>query len=110
MLVKRRGAVSVLTLNRPEVRNCIDAETAGLLSEAIQTFAAEAEASVLVVAGAGTDAFCSGADLKDIELWLTGMTGGVGSAGVLRPGAGQAADRRGGGVVHRRWDRAGLLV
>jgi enoyl-CoA hydratase/carnithine racemase len=59
VLVERRGAVSALTLNRPEVRNCIDAETAGILSEAIQTFAADPEASVLVVAGAGTDAFCS---------------------------------------------------
>jgi enoyl-CoA hydratase len=67
LLVKRNGPVTVLTLNRPEVRNCIDAETAGLLSDAIEAFAADDDALVLVVTGAGGQAFCSGADLKDIE-------------------------------------------
>jgi enoyl-CoA hydratase len=67
LLVKRSGPVTILTLNRPQVRNCIDAETAGLLSAAIEAFAADDEALVMVVTGAGEEAFCSGADLKDIE-------------------------------------------
>jgi enoyl-CoA hydratase len=67
LLVERSGPVTVLTLNRPEVRNCIDAETAGLLSDGIESFASDDDALVLVVAGAGEQAFCSGADLKDIE-------------------------------------------
>jgi enoyl-CoA hydratase len=66
-MVERRGPVTVLTLNRPEVRNCIDAKTAGLLGEAIEDFAKDGGAHVLVVTGAGDRAFCSGADLKDIE-------------------------------------------
>jgi hypothetical protein len=36
VLVDRRGPVTVLTLNRPEVRNCIDAETVARLAEAIE--------------------------------------------------------------------------
>ena len=67
LLVERSGPVTILTLNRPAVRNCIDAETAGLLSEAIDGFAADDDALVMVVTGAGGRAFCSGADLKDIE-------------------------------------------
>jgi len=63
--VERRGAVSVVTINRPEVHNAVDGETAELITEAIEGFAGEDEARVLVVTGAGGKAFCSGADLKD---------------------------------------------
>ncbi len=64
--VERLGAVTVVTLNRPEVHNAIDGETGGLLRDAIQAFAHDADARVLVVTGAGTTAFCTGADLKDV--------------------------------------------
>lgn len=67
VLVERRGAVSLATLNRPDVHNCVDAETADLLSEAIEDFRMDQEARILVVTGAGEGAFSSGADLKDIE-------------------------------------------
>ncbi|MBI4728589.1 MAG: enoyl-CoA hydratase/isomerase family protein [Acidobacteria bacterium] len=64
VLVERRGRATVLTLNRPEVHNCIDGPTAAALSHAIDEFAADGDARVLVVTGAGEDAFCTGADLK----------------------------------------------
>ncbi len=67
VIVEQRGAVTLLTLNRPQVHNCVDAETAGLLAQAIERFAADEAARVLVVTGAGDVAFCSGADLKDID-------------------------------------------
>jgi len=67
VLVDRRGPVTVLTLNRPDVHNCVDAETADLLTEAIEAFASDDEARVMVVTGAGGRAFCSGADLKGVE-------------------------------------------
>jgi len=31
VLAERRGRTFVVTINRPEVRNCVDGETAGLL-------------------------------------------------------------------------------
>ncbi|MGH2691978.1 MAG: enoyl-CoA hydratase-related protein [Actinomycetota bacterium] len=65
--VERRGAVTLVTLNRPEVHNCIDAEAADALTDAIESFADDAEALVMVVTGAGGRAFCSGADLKAVE-------------------------------------------
>jgi enoyl-CoA hydratase len=63
--IERRGAVTVLTINRPEVHNAVDGETAELITNGIEEFAIDHEARVLVVTGAGGKAFCSGADLKD---------------------------------------------
>ncbi len=60
-----RGAVRILRLNRPAQRNCVDGETAVGIARAIETFAADLHARVLVVTGAGEEAFCAGADLKN---------------------------------------------
>jgi enoyl-CoA hydratase len=60
-----RGAVRILRINRPEQRNCVDGETAVGIGRAIEAFAADPGARVLVVTGAGDLAFCAGADLKN---------------------------------------------
>jgi enoyl-CoA hydratase len=65
--VERRGAITLVMMNRPEVHNAIDGETAGLLRDAIEAFGREEAARVLVLTGAGGRAFCSGADLKDVS-------------------------------------------
>jgi enoyl-CoA hydratase len=62
--VERRGPVTIATINRPEVHNCFDGETADGMTAAIESFAADGDARVLIVTGAGSRAFCSGADLK----------------------------------------------
>ena len=71
VLTERRDRTFVVTINRPEVRNCVDGETAGLLFEAVETFRADDSLDILVLTGAGPStgsglAFCSGADLKNI--------------------------------------------
>jgi enoyl-CoA hydratase len=76
VLVERRGTVTLLTINRPEVRNCIDGETADGLTAAIDEFGADDNARVLVVTGAGGRAFCAGADLRAIDE-LIGRPGAV---------------------------------
>jgi enoyl-CoA hydratase len=60
-----RGRVRVLRINRPDQRNCVDGETAIGIARAIEAFAADADARVLVVTGEGDAAFCAGADLKN---------------------------------------------
>jgi len=65
VLVATNDNVTVLTLNRPDVRNCVDAETAEAIGEAIEAFASDDGARVLVVTGAGDVSFCAGADLKN---------------------------------------------
>jgi enoyl-CoA hydratase len=59
------GPVRILRINRPEQRNCVDGETAVGLARAIDAFAVDASARVLVVTGVGDLAFCAGADLKN---------------------------------------------
>src|SRR6266545_234275 len=66
VLTERRERTFVVTINRPDVRNCVDGETAGLLFEAVEAFRADGSLDVLILTGAGSDAFCSGADLKNV--------------------------------------------
>jgi enoyl-CoA hydratase len=60
-----QGAVAVVTIARPHVRNAVDGATAHALAEAFRRFDADAGASVAVLTGAG-GTFCAGADLKAI--------------------------------------------
>jgi len=62
---ERRGAAAVVTIDRQERRNAVDGATAELLHEAYRRFE-EDEARVMVLTGAGDEAFCAGADLKAI--------------------------------------------
>jgi enoyl-CoA hydratase len=59
---ERRGAVTVVTLDRPEVRNAVDAPHAAALTDAFLAFDADDDAAVAVLTGAG-GTFCAGADL-----------------------------------------------
>jgi len=61
---ERTGAAAVITIDRPERRNAVDGPTAAALLEAYGKFEADDGARVLVVTGAGGQAFCAGADLK----------------------------------------------
>ena len=64
--VERRGPVTVVTINRPDVRNAVDTEHAQALFDAFLAFDADPDASVAVLTGAG-GAFCAGADLKAVS-------------------------------------------
>src|SRR6202035_764768 len=60
---ERDGRVTIITIDRPEVANAIDAPTALELADAFRRFDGEDSASVAVLRGAG-GTFCAGADLK----------------------------------------------
>ncbi len=72
VLSERRDHTLVVSINRPEVRNCVDGETAQGLFDAVETFRADDAMYVLILTGAPStgsgraEAFCSGADLKNI--------------------------------------------
>ncbi|HET8949266.1 MAG TPA: crotonase/enoyl-CoA hydratase family protein [Solirubrobacteraceae bacterium] len=63
---ERRGAAALLTIDRPERRNAVDGPTAAALLEGFEAFCGDEGARALVLAGAGEQAFCAGADLKAI--------------------------------------------
>jgi enoyl-CoA hydratase len=66
VLTERRDRTLLVTINRPEVRNCVDGETAQGLFDAVDTFRNDDALDVLVLTGAGDIAFCAGADLKNV--------------------------------------------
>src|SRR5690348_373907 len=61
--VEKLGAVTVVTLDRPEVRNAVDRDTARRLHEAFLAFDDDAQARVAVFHGANGH-FCAGWDLQ----------------------------------------------
>lgn len=65
VVVEKREGITVVSLNRPNVRNAVDSETASELASVFEAFDNDDSAQVAVFAGAnGT--FCAGADLKAI--------------------------------------------
>jgi enoyl-CoA hydratase len=61
--VEHDGPVTIVTIDRPEVRNAVDRWTATQLAQAFRMFDADSAQSVAVLTGAG-GTFCAGADLK----------------------------------------------
>ncbi|MDG3009483.1 crotonase/enoyl-CoA hydratase family protein [Rhodococcus sp. D2-41] len=63
--VEKRGAVTIVTLDRPEVRNAVDHHHASALTAAFEAFDDDADSSVAILHGTGGN-FCAGADLKAV--------------------------------------------
>jgi enoyl-CoA hydratase len=75
---ERQGAAAILTIDRPARRNAVDAATAIALRQGLEEFEADADARVLILTGAGGEAFCAGADLKAIDLDVDHPAGPMG--------------------------------
>jgi len=75
---ERVGAAAVLTIDRPERRNAVDGATARALRQGFDEFEADDDARVLVLTGAGGQAFCAGADLKALDLDVDDPAGPMG--------------------------------
>jgi enoyl-CoA hydratase len=66
VVIERLGPVTQLTLNRERSANAINVDMALAIAEAIQAYAADESARVLVVTGAGERSFCAGGDLAQL--------------------------------------------
>ncbi len=62
--VEQAGRVTIVTINRPEAHNALNAEAQVELAQAFDTFEADDDQWVAVLTGAGPKAFCAGHDLK----------------------------------------------
>jgi enoyl-CoA hydratase/carnithine racemase len=79
VLVERREALALVTLNRPESLNAVNARMREALIEALSELNLDSSVRAVVIAGAGDRAFCSGQDLNetarytidDVDMWLT---------------------------------------
>ncbi|MBL6078526.1 enoyl-CoA hydratase/isomerase family protein [Belnapia sp. T18] len=59
--------VALVTINRPEARNAVNAAVSAGMEAAVDWAEADAEIRVVVLTGAGPHAFCAGADLKEVS-------------------------------------------
>jgi enoyl-CoA hydratase len=75
---ERIGAAALLTIDRSERRNAIDAAAAEAFRQGLVEFEADDGARVLVLTGAGGEAFCAGADLKAMNLDVSHPEGPMG--------------------------------
>ena len=63
VLIERDGAVLIITINRPAVRNAIDRETSEAIASAMDQLDNDPSLSIGILTGSGQH-FCSGMDLK----------------------------------------------
>lgn len=61
-----KDKVSTIKINRPEVKNALNLETVRLLTSHIEAAGADRSSRCLLITGEGKEAFCSGADLKEL--------------------------------------------
>lgn len=77
--VDRDGEVAIVTLNRPERMNAVNASLRGQLTDALNKLNEAQDVRAIVLTGQGNRAFCSGQDLQEsadmqwenIVNWLT---------------------------------------
>lgn len=72
-------AIARITINRPEVRNAFRPQTVHELSQAFADARDDESIGVVILTGAGDDAFCSGGDQR-----VRGAGGYVGKDGIAR--------------------------
>lgn len=65
VLEERRGQVTILTLNRPDVMNSFNFAMLRELKERAEAIQSDSQVRVVIITGAGDKAFCAGADLKE---------------------------------------------
>ncbi len=66
LLVEHDGPVAVVTLNRPQAMNALNAALRRALAAAFRTLEADDNVRAIVLTGAGSRAFTAGLDLKEL--------------------------------------------
>jgi enoyl-CoA hydratase len=83
VLTERRGRVLVITINRPDQRNAVNAAVATGIAGAMDELDGDAELSIGIITGAGKG-FCSGMDLKAFVTGESPYAGDRGFAGITQ--------------------------
>ena len=67
VLAERRGNVMVITINRPDARNAVNAAVSIGVGNALEQAQNDPDVRAVVITGSGDKSFCAGADLKAIS-------------------------------------------
>jgi enoyl-CoA hydratase len=67
VLIEKKGAAGIITINRPDVHNAWDREMLLRVEEALGDFEADDEIRAVILTGAGEKAFIAGGDIADLE-------------------------------------------
>lgn len=67
VLIEDRNAVRIITVNRPDKLNALDAATIDALQAAFSAAAGDSSVRVVVLTGAGPKAFVAGADIAEMS-------------------------------------------
>src|SRR5215831_4390030 len=73
LLYEKADGIAVLTMNRPEVRNALNAEMLCRLADAWQDVNDDPAVRCAILTGAGDKAFCAGADLDRLVRMMQGL-------------------------------------
>ena len=82
VLVSREGAVLVITINRPEVRNAINRATSEAIAHALDLLDSDPTLAIGILTGKGNH-FCAGMDLKAFLAGVRVELEGRGLAGIV---------------------------
>ncbi|WP_223634600.1 enoyl-CoA hydratase/isomerase family protein [Corallococcus sp. EGB] len=66
VLLETRGAVGMVTLNRPKALNALSLEMCRVLHPRLDSWAADPSVKAVVIRGAGGRAFCAGGDVRAV--------------------------------------------
>lgn len=72
IIINKEGAVSIITINRPESLNALNAKTIEELSKAFSDIEADKDCRVAILTGSGEKSFVAGADIKEFQDFNTG--------------------------------------
>lgn len=67
ILLEKDGHITLITLNRPEVRNALDPQTWAEIRGAIRKCSFDRDVRVVIITGTGGKAFASGADIRSLR-------------------------------------------
>lgn len=65
ILISKEDKISVITINRPESLNALNAKTIQELSEAFENLDKDTDVRVIIITGSGEKSFVAGADIKE---------------------------------------------
>jgi enoyl-CoA hydratase len=67
ILLQKEGSIGVIKINRPDVRNALDAQTLKEIRDALYSLENDTEVSVIVFTGEGEKSFAAGADIRQLR-------------------------------------------